>query len=299
MDTNILGIDIGATKILFLVVRFLEGAKFEVLEEYKCATPKNAKGILELVETKVKEFIGKYGIFSIGIGFAGPVDFERGAALMGPNLGTGKIEFKKILEKDLSGLQVPKEGKISVIADNDARCFILAESIFGAARGCKNAIGVTIGTGLGAGIIIDGHVYRGATGSAGELGHTNIEKEREWEDVSSGLGLVNIYKELTGKKADSFKVAELAKKGDEEALNAIEALAENLGTGIANIIEAFNPEMIVLGGGLAEEDIITDAAKKYIREKVFLPTLAKTPIERSKLGHIAPALGAAWLTNTE
>lgn len=297
MDTNILGIDIGATKTLFLAVRFLEGAKFEVLEEYKCATPKSVKGILELVETKVKEFMGKYDLFSIGIGFAGPVDFEQGAALMGPNLGIGKIEFKKILEKDLSGVQGPKEGKISVAVDNDARCFILAENIFGAARGCKNAIGITIGTGLGAGIMIDGHVYRGSTGSAGELGHTNVENEREWEDVSSGLGLVNIYKELTGKKADSFKIVELAKNCDKEALNAIEALAENLGTGIANTIEAFNPEIIVLGGGLAEEDIIVNAAKKYIREKVFLPSLANTKIEKSELGKIAGALGAAWMAS--
>lgn len=297
MERMFLGIDIGASKTLFLAVRFLEGAKFEVLEEYKCATPKSVKGMLELAGIKAKEFMGKYGIFALGIGFAGPVDFERGAVLMGPNLGIGKIEFKKILEKELSGMQGTKEGKISVAVDNDARCFILAENIFGAARGCKNAIGITIGTGLGAGIMVDGHIYRGATGSAGELGHTNIEKEREWEDVSSGLGLVNIYKELTGKKADSFKIVELAKKGDKEALGTIEALAENLGTGIANIIEAFNPEIIVLGGGLAEEDIIVNAAKKYISEKVFLPSLAKTKIEKSELGKIAGALGAAWMAS--
>ncbi len=290
-----LGVDIGATKTIFLVARFSGSAKFEILEEYKGATPRNAKEILDLVEAKAKEFIGKYGIFCIGIGFAGPVDFERGAVIMGPNLGTGKIEFKKILEKKLANLPSSKIKKISVTVDNDARCFILAESVFGAAKGCQNAIGVTVGTGLGGGVIINGKIYRGATGSAGEFGHTNIEKEREWEEVSSGLGLVGIYKELFGKKASSFKIMDLAKRGDGEALKAIEALAENLGTGLADIIESFNPEIIVLGGGLAEEDIMIAAAKKYIREKVFLPSLAKTRIEKTKLGPISSALGAAWM----
>ncbi|MBU3965737.1 ROK family protein [Patescibacteria group bacterium] len=290
-----LGIDIGATKTIFLVVKFGAG-KFKILEMSRCFTPRKEADILKMAEENFKGLAEKYEIAGIGIGFAGPVDFKRGAAVAGPNLKTGKIEFKKYLSKKL---QIP------VTVDNDAKCFVLAENIFGAAKGYKNIIGITIGTGIGGGIIIDGKIYRGATGSAGEFGHTNISKDNEWEAIASGSGLVNIYQKISGsprfaggeagKKLDSFIIIELAKEKNKNALKSVEKVAENLGIEIANIVEIFNPEIIVLGGGLSEVGLIVGKAKEYAKKKVFLPSLAKTPIIVSKLGQPAVALGAAYL----
>ncbi len=282
-----LGADIGATKTIFLLAE-ISGAKYKILESAKIATPRKEKEILKMAEENYKSLAKKYSIAGIGISFAGPVDFERGRALLGPNLKTGKIEFKKILEKRL---------KIPVAADNDAKCFVLAESAFGAAKGYKNVIGLTIGTGIGGGIIIDGKLYRGATGSAGEFGHTNAGLQSEMESMCSGRGISKIYKHFTGKKENSFEIVKLAQQNNSFALKALEISAKNLGVGIANIIELLNPDIIVLGGGLAEVDLIVKKAKEYAKKKVFLPSLAKTPIAVSKLGQNAAALGAAWMAS--
>lgn len=288
MKKNIfLGIDIGATKTIFLLEE-ISGAKYKILESVKSATPRKEAEILKMVEENYERLAGKYKIGGIGIGFCGPVDFERGRATMGPNLKTGKIEFKKILEKKL---------KIPVAVDNDARCFALAESVFGAARGRKNIVGLTIGTGIGGGIIIDGKIYRGATGSAVEFGHTEILKSKELEETASGSGLAKVYKKVSGKKLSNFEIVDLAKKKDKKALEAVNFVAESLGSGIANIIESYNPEIIVLGGGLAEVDLIIDKAKEYAKKGVFLPSLAKTPIVVSRLGQSAVALGAARMAS--
>lgn len=294
-----LGIDIGATKTIFLAVRF-GGGRFQpkageprahkILEMARCSTPRKEAEILKMVEENFKGLAEKYEIAGLGIGFAGPVDFKRGAAITGPNLKTGKIEFKKILGKKL---------KIPVMVENDAKCFVLAESVFGAAKEYKNIVGLTIGTGIGGGIIIDGKIYRGAAGSTGEFGHNTgydkKEKKYEWEQASSGKGLERVYENLSGKKSNSFEIVELAKRKDARALKAIKTTAENLGIGFANIIEILNPEIIVLGGGLAEVNLIVNKAKQYAKKKVFLPSLAKTPIVVSILGQSAVALGAAWM----
>lgn len=286
MRKNIfLGIDIGATKTIFLLVK-INGAKYKILESVKISTPRKEKEILKKVEDCFIKLSAKNKISAIGIGFCGPVDFERGRALAGPNLKTGKIEFKKILERKL---------KVPVAVDNDARCFALAENVFGAAMGYKNIVGLTIGTGIGGGIIIDGKIYRGATGSTGEFGHTNIEVQGELEQTSSGRGICKVYKRLAGKEKSSFEIVKLAEQKDALAIKVIQITAKNLGVGIANIIEFLNPETIVLGGGLADVDLIINKAKEYAKKKVFLSSLAKTPVVVSKLGQNAAALGAAWM----
>jgi glucokinase len=286
MKNNIyLGVDIGATKTIFLLVEII-GARYKILKSDKIATPRKENDILKMVKDRFQDLSLENEISAIGIGFAGPVDFENGKALAGPNLKTGKIEFKKLLEKNL---------KVPVAVDNDARCFVISESIFGAAKEYSNIIGLTIGTGIGGGIIINGKIYRGSTGSAGEFGHTEIFKSKELEDTASGSGLVNVYRKLAGKKITSFEIVELAEKKDKKALEAINFVADSLSSGIADVVESFNPEIIVIGGGLAEVDLIIKKAKEYVKKKEFLPSLVRTPIVVSKLGQSAVALGASWL----
>lgn len=280
-----LGIDIGATKTIFLAVEFRNG-KYKILESSKCPTLRKERKILKMVSENFKSLAEKHKIVGIGIGFAGPVDFKRGAAIAGPNLKTGKIEFKKVLSKKL---QIP------IAVENDVKCFLLAESAFGAAKRYKNVVGLTLGTGIGGAIMIDGKIYRGRNNFAGEIGHTEIGRDVEMEITASGRGLSKIYMALTGKRKNSFEIIALARKRNIKALEASERVSKILGLGIASLIELLNPEIIVLGGGLAEVDLIVKKAKKYAKKKVFLPSLAKTPIVKFKLGESAVALGAALL----
>ncbi len=281
-----LGIDIGATKTIFLVVKF-RNRKFKVLEISKCPTPRKEKEILEMVEKNFKSLVERYKFAGIGIGFAGPVNFKKGEAIKGPNLKfTGKIKFKKILEKQL---------RIPVAVDNDVKCLLLAESAFGKAKGRKNVIALTLGTGTGGAIMIDGQIYRGADNFAGEVGHTYIGEDTEFEASASGTGLTKVYKNLTGANISSVEIVRLAGKNNQKALEAVERVTKTLGLGLASLIEVFNPELIILGGGLAEADLVVSKAKQYAKKKVFLASLAKTPISVSKLGEAAVAVGAALL----
>lgn len=282
-QSTYLGVDIGATKTLFLVVRF-SARGFEILESARCETPHDEKRILSVVEDSYRGFGEEYKISAVGIGFGGPVDHERGAALFGPNLKTKKIEFKKTLEKRL---------RVKVAIDNDAKCFVLAESAFGLAKGFKNIIGVTVGTGIGGAIMIDGKLYRGVNNLAGEFGHTLLRGE-EFEIEGSGTGLSRIYERLTGKKSDGFHIVNLAKTGDIKAKEAIDIVSNNLGVLLTNIIDTFNPEIVVLGGGMSKVGMFVNKAKGYARKKIFAPMIAKTPILVSKLSQTGVALGAAY-----
>lgn len=285
MKKNIfLGIDIGATKTFFLVVKFPKSG-FEILESMRCETPHGEKQILDFIKYNYKSLAERHEIEGIGIGFAGPVDYKKDVALFGPNMKTKKIEFKKDLKKDL---------KIPIEVDNDAKCFILAESAFGLAKGFKDVVAIVVGTGIGGAVIAAGNLYRGASNFAGEFGHTLIGEEG-FEAAGSGSGLSRVYKGLTGKKLDSYKIVDLAKKGDTKAKKAVDANAKKLGILLANVINIFNPELIVLGGGMSKVGIIVNKAKGYARKKIFVPSLIKTPIVVSKLEPAAVALGAAWM----
>lgn len=285
-----LGVDIGATKTIFLLAE-INGAKYKILESVRMATPKKEAEILKMVEDNFNELSEKNKISAIGIGFCGPVDFERGIAIKGPRLGTGKIAFRAKLENKL---QVP------VKIDNDVKCFLFAENAFGRSQGKKNAVFLTLGTGIGGGIMINGEIYRGADNFAGEFGHIlvgEIGKEEEFELISSGTGLVNIYKRITGEVLDSYHIVDLARKKDFSALMATDTVSKTLGVVLVNIIQSLNPEIIVLGGGLSQVEMIVSKAKEYAKMKVFLPSLVRTPIVVSKLGQNAVALGAAQMVN--
>lgn len=291
-----LGVDIGATKTIFLLVK-IDGVKYKILENIKVATPKKEKEILKMVEDNYFKLAEKYQpkadkpraykIKGVGIGFAGPVDFKRGIAIKGPRLGTGKIYFKKVLEAKL---------KIKVVVDNDVKCFLFAESVFGKARNYKNFVALTIGTGIGGAVSIGGKLYRGINNFAGEFGHTFITEDRKFEELASGTGLTNVYRDIEDKDLDSYTIVDLARRKDFVALKAIDKLSEFLGTGIVNILLSFDPEIIILGGGMAEVGIIINKAKQYVKKKIVISSLTKTPIEVSKLGQLAVALGAAWIS---
>jgi glucokinase len=260
----IIGVDIGGTNIH--AVLFKNG---RILKRITILTPKNLKEFLNKLEKTIREIIPQSGKFlGIGCGIAGILDLKKGTVLKSPNL-----EF-------LDGFKIKdwmqKKFHCTVKIDNDARCFLRGEYLFGAGRGYENLVGITLGTGVGGGIIIGGKIVYGANGSAGEIGHMIINSEKDLE-------------ETTVKQMRKLKFSKMAEKKFEK----------NLGIGFSNVVNILDPEIIIIGGGAAENiktflpKIKAEAIKSIISPK----SRKNVKILMGKLGEDAGAIGAAALFN--
>lgn len=275
----IIGIDIGGSKINAIV--FNDG---KVLKSAKIPTPKKSqKEFLEKLEALVRKLISDINnkeILGIGCGVAGALDLEKGIVLGAKNI--------KILNSFNIKNWLKKKFGCKVKIDNDARCFTRAEYIWGAGRGCKNLIGVTLGTGIGGGIIIDGKMFYG-NGSAGEVGHM-INGEIYLEDL--------VIKDIKNFGfSDPLKTYEFAKKGNKKAKEAFNKMGKYLGVGIANLVNILDPEAIVIGGGIAgAAEFFLPETKQIIKKFIVSPKSRKhVKILVGKLGEDAGAIGATAL----
>lgn len=283
------GIDIGGTKMGMVL---LKNAK--VLKTQKIVTPKNKKGIIEAVENNVKTMIlgvPESEILGIGLGVTGPLGKKRNVMLNPPNQKFLKgCPLAKIVEQKL---------KIKTVMDNDVKCFTLGETLFGAGRGAKIVLGITLGTGLGSGLAINGKLYRGNSGAAGELGHMTIKFDGPRCNCSS-LGCFEEYGSQRFFNKMKYSPKDLgikAEGGDAKALKIFREYGRYLGIGLGNAINILDPEVIVLGGGIANvfHLFIKDAREQI--QKIVISPLAKKQvnIKKSKLGDFAGAIGAACL----
>ena len=261
----IIGIDIGGSKIIAALVK---GA--QIFHKIKIPMPKNKKDFFDKLEKVIGELIkkagGKKNIRGIGCGIGGALDLEKGIILSWSNIKfLDKLNIKSWLKKQFN---------YEVRIDNDAKCFIRAEYLFGAGKGYKNIVGITLGTGVGGGIIIGGKMIYGANDSAGEIGHMIINNGKDLE-------------ETTVKQMRKLKFSKIAAKEFEK----------NLGIGLANIINILDPEIIIIGGGAAKtvEAFILKARK--IAEKFIVSPQAEKNVKilKGKLGENAGAIGAAAL----
>ncbi len=288
-----LGLDIGGTKIN---IGLISGSKIIKSQKFPTKAKQGKNAVIKNIISIAREFFNNK-VSAIGIGIAGQVDQNKGVIISSPNFPKNfkNINLKKILEKEF---------KVPVFIDNDANCFILAETKYGAAKGYKHVVGLTLGTGIGGGIIINGKLYRGWQGTAGEFGHTTIGPEEikcscgkkgHFEILASGTAMVNIYKKLTGKKSNTFEIEELAKNGDKKALQTIDTMAKYLKIGLANIIKTLNPEIIVIGGGMVRVKPLWSKLKEEPRKGIFYTTLKKTKIVKTKLDDNAGILGATLI----
>lgn len=253
-----IGIDVGGTKIRAVLL----DSKNRRIFGFNIETPKNKKVFSKNLEAEIGKLVQKYKISGIGIGLPGVVDKSRGILIKAPH-----IPFLKNWQAKKFFLEFNNNIEI----ENDSRCFTLAEFKLGAGRDFKDIVGLTIGTGIGGGIIIDGKIYYGKNNSAGEFGHIIIDDQK-------------IFEQLAAKEA-------FIKYGDR---------SEIIGIGVANIINILNPEIVILGGGgvvsgKVKIEIVKKTAKKYI----ISPSAQKTPIVKSKLGEDSPAIGATLLLKSE
>ncbi len=243
-------------------------------------------------------------IHAVGVGICGPVDCTIGKLITSPILiGWENVSIADILTEKL---------KVPVVVDNDANMAILGESWMGSAAGAKNVVGLTLGTGIGGAIIINGEIYRGTHYFGGELGHMTIRHDgrpcpcgnRGCLTVEGAAqGVVEYYTNLCARGAqantNSTSLESIflkAQAGDPIALRSIEPMTEAIGLGIANIVNIFDPEFVVIAGGPTNsgewfKDILVQKSQKH----VFSFLKGQTPLVFATLGEVAGAIGASYL----
>lgn len=277
-----LGFDIGGSSVKAVLVKERKVIKSKIEE-----LPKSLKAFLKLIEKITNELtkdIPAKEIAGIGIGVAGTLDLKREKMLNSPNIPyLNNKPLKKLFQKKL---------KYPVKLENDVNCFLLAESKIGLAQNLKNIFYLTLGSGIGGALMINGQLILGAHGAAGEAGHMIIEpnKKLDLEELASNKFIKRIL------KIGSVEAERRARTGDKKAKEAFKKLGKNLGVGIANIINIFDPEAVILAGGvsLAKKFILSDI-KKEIKKYVTSPAARKTKILFSKLGRFGGAIGATFL----
>lgn len=269
MGKSVIAFDIGGTSIRASIVK-----NNKIIEHVKIPTPKDKKKFLESIEELIDKFNSKK-ISGIGIGIAGLVkDGKIGNA---PNLALKNFDLKKYLQNKY---------KKKVEIANDAECFALAESKLGVKK--DNFILLTFGTGIGGGIIINGEIYNGQ-GFGGEFGHMNFSG-KHWEALWQ-----NTRREIKKEYKENKLFKELIGLKNPKAKKILSEASNYMGQGISSLISAFDPEVVVIGGGIREADgpllkLIKDATKKHS----FLKK--NTPIVWTKLDHPG-TLGASLLVS--
>jgi len=312
-----IGIDLGGTNIAAAVVdengKILFKKSIPTLAErhYSEIINDMAKLCEEVVQGINKDLSD---IKSIGIGSPGNIDSEKGIFIYANNFNFDNVNVRKEFKKFFD---------IPVFIDNDANCAALGESISGACKGFRNSVMLTLGTGIGGGIIIDGKIYNGSFSCGGEIGHMVIERcGREcscgrygcFESYCSTAALTRRLKEAVKNDEDSemFKYVKgdiekidtkilfaFYKKEDYLAVDIIDEYAEYLAEGITNVINIFQPEAVVIGGGIsAQGNTLLRPVISLVKRDVYGGVL-KTKILTAALGNDAGIIGAAMLGKTE
>ncbi|WP_016939497.1 MULTISPECIES: ROK family protein [Nitrosopumilus] len=284
-----LGVDLGGTKIEAIL---LDDSLY-VLERKRVPTPQeNYHKIIDTISNLVSEITSDVSDFSLGICTPGAISKQTGLI---KNSNTQCLIGKPLKED----LEEKLHKKISM--ENDANCFVMAESKLGAAKKFASVFGVIMGTGVGGGISINGKLHSGRTNIAGEWGHHTLHRNGNpcycgktgcVETYISGPALEKRWEIMTGEKKSMPEIlsnidGDVAQKWKNEFL-------ENFGFGLANVIDILDPDAIVLGGGLSNIDFLYTEGKKSVYEKVF-SDLVDTPILKNKLGDSAGVYGAALL----
>jgi glucokinase len=308
-----IGVDLGGTKMLLGV---LDSSSKVVWESRERSTGQSEGELVELLVREVAEAREVHGgVEAIGLGIPATIDHEKGLAVSAVNL--------PIEDLPIRDLAVKRTG-LPVFVDNDANVAALAEHLYGAARGAQNAVMLTLGTGIGGGLILGGEIYRGATGAGAELGHMVIEIEGPRcqgncpsrgciETFASGTAIgregraaaerepeSTLGKMLAdGVEIDGKAVTEAALGGDRIAIEVFDLVGMRLGVALANFANIFEPEVIVIGGGvMAAGDLLLEPARRELQARA-LPPMRRTPVVAAELGEDAGMIGAAAMARVE
>lgn len=294
-----LGVDLGGTNIAVGVVD--EDNKIVSRASMPTALPRPADAIAASIAEACVKAIGEAGIerediVSVGVGTPGAVN-SSGIVENDANLGFVNTPLRDMIYNLL---------KIETFIGNDANCAALGEQVAGAGRGTKNFIMVTLGTGVGGGIVLDGKLLTGVNGAAGEIGHMVIDHEGIpcqcgrigcFEQYASASALIRFAKERNLDVNGARDVFDLAKADNIVAAEVLDSYFDYLSTGIANLINIFQPEVIAIGGGIAGqgEELLKPLVKKVESKRYTKYSKNQTVITVAKLGNDAGIIGAASL----
>jgi glucokinase-like ROK family protein len=231
------------------------------------------------------------GILGVGVGVPGVVDTAQGTVLLAPNLGWEDFHLRTLLEKSLG---------LPVYLENEANAAALGEKWFGAGVGAPNLLYISLGMGIGAGVILNGQLFRGSHGLAGEVGHSVVEAGGPpcscgnrgcWELYASEKAL---RKHLGDLALDPDAMFERAEAGDAQVVSALNSVGEYLGVGLVSLINTFDPDIVLIGGPLARcGKWLVNPAERVLAERLMLRGARRLRLAGSALGLDACALGAA------
>ena len=306
----VLAIDIGGTNIRTAVV----SDKYQIIAKEECLTlaDEGPQPVIERMLSAVDHLLRNVSLsqlHSISIAAAGAINVEEGVVTLSPNLpGWHDVPLRDI---------VAKKYGVNTFLINDANAAALGEHRFGAGRGINNLIYLTVSTGIGGGIIINNQLYSGECGGAGEIGHMTIDVNGPrgscgnigcLEGLASGTAMAkdairrindgerSSLTEMVGSRIENITAKEVemaARNGDSLALEVISQAATYLGVGLVNLVNIFNPAMIIIGGGMAKMgDLLLNPARQVVKERAFPLSAQTVRIVPAQLGDGAGVLGA-------
>jgi|SoiMethySBSTD1v2_1073268.scaffolds.fasta_scaffold14008_6 glucokinase len=293
----LVGVDLGGTNIVAGALAE-DGSDIIALRTEATRADQGADAVVDriarMIDTVIAETIAQTGarrddVIGVGVGAPGPLDRERGIVVTTPNLGWTNFPLRDV---------VAERTRLPVRIDNDANCATLGEWWLGAARGANNVIGMTIGTGIGGGIILGGRLYHGSSDVAGEIGHATIDITGRrckcgnygcLEAYASGPSIADRAREAVGSDDEAFLVLmvggdankitaatvyEAAKLGDDVALDVVRETSRFLGAGIANLLNIFNPDVVVIAGGVTQAgETLFGPLRREVRKRAFKPAV--------------------------
>ncbi len=314
-DGYVLGIDLGGTGIKAGIV----SSEGRILKEWKTPTEARKGGghvvekmidLCRRMRSELPREVRKKDILGVGIGSPGVFDYTTGALVAGAvNIpGLNGTPMRSVFETSL---------KLPTRVDNDANAFVLAEARYGAGKGAPVAVGYTIGTGIGGGVVIEGKVFRGAWNFAGELGHVTVEPEGIYcpcgnhgcmESYASANAIATYARQMADLDPSSLlaqmkpeditckTVGEAANLGDRVALQVIERAGNYLAVGIGAAVITLNPAVVVLGGGGAQlGELLFKPIREGLTRRVYHQRVREVSVVAARLGVDAGVVGAAGL----
>jgi glucokinase len=313
-ERYVIGVDIGGTKLL-------AGAfDAELAASHRTNRPVLGLDQVELLDmiadavAQIRTAVGDVA----AVGFGMPCTFDRrtGVAVQAVHLPVRDLPFAAVMEERLG---------LPVFADNDGNCSALCEVRAGAARGAADAVMITLGTGIGSGIVVDGRLYRGSTGAGAEIGHMVVDLDGPpchgncpnhgcLEVMASGTALVRYASLAVSRRPDTELglaleegreltgplITELAERGDPVARDAFTAIGRNLGVGLANVVNIFNPSVIVIGGGvIGAGELLLEPARAEMLARALAPGRDQVRVVAAAYGQDAGMVGAAIFAREE
>jgi glucokinase len=291
---RVIGVDVGGTKTLAAVVS-AEGDIEARVERPTVVSSEQA--LLAELDSAVEELRAAHGdIAALGFGIPSRIDQRTGRAVASVNVPLADVPFRDRMHE--------RHG-LPVAIDNDGNAAAIAEWKVGAARGAGYVVMLTLGTGVGGGLILDGQPYRGAHGGGAELGHIVVEFDGppcacggrgHLEAVASGKAASEVARELYGPQADSHELVRHAEAGDEKAVEAMAKIGRFLGAGLATFVNIFEPELIVIGGGFGREsELLLGPAREVLARDGLAPGSENVKIVEAQLGADAGVIGAGMI----